>query len=722
MTARRYWTIVAALGAVATAATALSVLPQQTGHADLLTDANIRIDGAAAGDLSATSIAGIGDTNGDGRPDFAIGVSQADNNGRTDSGSTYVIFGQAAPTNIDLANLGARGYRIDGAATNDRSGGSVSEIGDANGDGRPDFAIGAIGAANNARAASGSTYVIFGQATPTNVDLVALGNRGYRIDGAVANDSSGGSVAGIGDTNGDGRADLAIGALSASNNGRSGSGSTYVVFGQAAPTNLDLVALGTRGYRIDGAAANDSSGRVAGIGDTNGDGRPDLAVGALGASNNGRAASGSTYVIFGQTTATDLDLAALGTRGYRIDGAASGNFSGNAVAGIGDTNGDGRPDLAIGAPAANNSRTSSGSTYVIFGHATPSNIDLAALGTRGFRIDGAAAGEFSADVVAGIGDTNGDGRPDFAISATGAANNGRTDSGSTYVIFGRAAPGNLDLAALGNRGYRIDGAATNDNSGSPVAGIGDMNGDGRTDLATSAQGADHNGRVDSGAVYVMFGFGTPSVSYPSITTTVGLALPPTVPSNVERTGIPAFAATGLPIGLIVDPATGAIRGTPTRSGTRRSAVTMTDLAGTATTSLTIRVLRCVTARVGNNRRNVIRGDKRSDTITGKGGNDLLLGGPNEDCISGGPGDDTISGGPAFDTLRGGPGADVILGGSGDDDIRSGPGRDTITAGKGNDTITARDDAPDAINCGKGKDTAIVDGSDTLRNCEIVRLR
>jgi hypothetical protein len=721
MTTHRRWIILTAAMAAVTTPTALAVLPQQTGQVDLLTQANIRIDGAGATDLSGSSIEGIGDVNRDGRADLAIGAPNADNNGRTDSGSTYVIFGEATPTNIDLATLGARGYRIDGAAAGDFSGASVTRVGDTNGDARPDFAIGAHSADNNGRNLSGSTYVILGQETTTNIDLAALGTRGYRIDGAAAGDFSGSRVGGVGDTNGDGRTDLAIGAADAGNNGRTESGSTYIIFGEAAPTNLDLAALGTRGYRIDGATAGDFSAiSVAGVGDTNGDGRADLAIGAFFASNNGRLSSGSTYLIFGEAAATNVDLAALGTRGYRIDGATAGDVSGTSVAGVGDANGDGHSDLAIGATGAdNNGRSASGSTYVIFGQATPTNIDLAALGARGYRIDGAATNDSSGTSVTRVDDTNGDGRPDLAIGAIAADNNGRTDSGSTFVIFGQATPTNIDLANLGARGYRIDGAATNDRSGGSVSEVGDMNGDGRPDLATSAQ-ADNNGRTDSGSVYVMFGFGTPSVSYLSITTTVGLPLITTAPSTVARTGPAAFTASKLPLGLAVDPATGAISGTPARSGPSRPSVTMTDLTGTATTSLTIQVRRCVTAHVGNNRRNIIRGDKRSENITGKGGNDVLLGGANEDCISGGPGDDTIGGGPAFDTLRGGPGADLILGGSGDDDIRPGPGRDTVNAGKGNDTITARDDAPDAINCGKGKDTAIVDRSDIVTGCEKVK--
>ena len=93
---------------------------------DLLTQANLRLDGAAAGDLSGYSVSGAGDVNGDGRDDAIIAAPFADNNSRANSGSSYVVYGTATPSTLDLAALtDARGFRIDGAAPGDQSGNSV---------------------------------------------------------------------------------------------------------------------------------------------------------------------------------------------------------------------------------------------------------------------------------------------------------------------------------------------------------------------------------------------------------------------------------------------------------------------------------------------------------------------------------------------------------------------------------------------------------------------
>ena len=126
---------------------------------DLLTQANVRIDGGAGDDWSGISVAGAGNVNGDGRDDIVIGAGSAGNNGRAGSGSSYVIYGAATHANVDLAALTASPgiAAVDGAAAFDQSGSSVAGVGDVDGDGRDDLIIGAFQADNNGRASSGSS-------------------------------------------------------------------------------------------------------------------------------------------------------------------------------------------------------------------------------------------------------------------------------------------------------------------------------------------------------------------------------------------------------------------------------------------------------------------------------------------------------------------------------------------------------------------------------------
>ncbi|HZR91873.1 MAG TPA: integrin alpha [Gaiellaceae bacterium] len=115
-----------------------------------------------------------------------------------------------------------------------------------------------------------------------------------RIDGAAPNDAPGLDVADAGDVNGDGIADVIVGAPDAGNGGKLFSGSAYVVFGRASPGTVD----------------------AAGAGDVNGDGLADVILGFSADSNNGRARSGSAYVVFGKKSTRTVDLANLGAADF----------------------------------------------------------------------------------------------------------------------------------------------------------------------------------------------------------------------------------------------------------------------------------------------------------------------------------------------------------------------------------------------------------------------
>ncbi len=569
-----------------------TALPQQLGHVDLASQANVEIHGAAAGDEAGHSVAAAGDVNGDGRDDVIVGTPGAYSNARTSSGSAYVVFGQESPAKIDLAALGDRGYRIDGAAASDRAGRAVAGLGDMNGDGRADILVGAHGADNSGRANAGSAYVVFGKSSNATVDLAALGNQGFRIDGASASERTGWAVAAAGDVNGDGPADLLVGAPFADNNLRQGSGSAYVVFGKSSSTNVDLAVLGDQGFRIDGAAAQSfTSEAMSAAGDLNGDGRADVLVGAMFADNNERPNSGSAYVVFGRSTGAIVDLAALGDQGFRIDGAAAGDGAGAAVT-ANDINGDGRAEILVGAVFAdNNGRQGSGSVYVVSATGSSADVDLAALGDQALRIDGAAAFDFAGGSVAASGDVSGDARADVLVGAAGGDNNGRQDSGSAYVVHLTGSSTTLDLGALGDHGFRIDGAGAGDSASSSVSAAGDVNGDGRGDVLVGAHGADSNGRSNSGSAHVVYGFGTSELAYDPLVATVGRRIKPHAPRIVRRTGPPRFSVSPtLPVGLRLDPATGVISGAPAVYARRTAyTATMSDLAGSVRAPLTITI-------------------------------------------------------------------------------------------------------------------------------------
>ena len=172
------------------------------------------------------------------------------------------------------------------------------------------------------------------------VILSALnGTDGFKLsDAALINPSSGRSVSGAGDVNGDGFDDLFVGVSYASPNGDL-SGQSYVVFGNGTgfASEINLSSLdGTNGFKLSGEAADDrSGGAVSAAGDINGDGFADVIVGAGFANPNG-SASGASYVVFGKTGgfAANINLSNLnGTNGFKLSGEAADDRSGSAKRG-----------------------------------------------------------------------------------------------------------------------------------------------------------------------------------------------------------------------------------------------------------------------------------------------------------------------------------------------------------------------------------------------------
>ena len=472
-----------------------------------------RIVGEDAGDRAGFSVSTAGDFNGDGFEDVIVGAPYSDAAAGS-AGAAYVVFGtDSGVSDISLDNVASGtsgfGFRIVGEAANDTFGISVSAAGDVNGDGFDDLIIGAK--ANDTDSNEGAAYVVFGTgASVTAIDLVdiAAGTGGYKILGEYISDFAGSAVSGAGDINGDGIDDILVGAQRFP---EGQAGAVYVVFGSTAAgsgVNLDDVALGTGGFRIDGENANDilgiRSGGVAAVGDVNGDGVDDFVIGAEGNDAGGNRA-GAAYVVFGDSaglTSVDLADVANGTGGFKITGENAGDSAGYDVSGAGDVNGDGIADLIVGAPFATNSETEAGAAYVVFGGTgLGASIDLGAIasGNGGFKITGSGAYDYAGGAVA-AGDVNGDGFDDLIVGSDGY-NGGYVD-----VVFG-AASGltTVDLAdiANGQGGFRIAGEVATDSTGSSVSSA-DINGDGFADIIIGSD-THPTGGTNAGAGFVVFG-------------------------------------------------------------------------------------------------------------------------------------------------------------------------------------------------------------------------
>ncbi len=486
-----------------------------------------RLDGINVSDNSGRSVSSAGDVNGDGFDDLLIGAYRGDPNGDSDAGESYVVFGKSSgfAAAMDLSTLdGTMGFRLDGIHANDRSGVSVSNAGDVNGDGFDDLIIGSPYAAPNGNDDVGESYIVFGKSNGFGgtLDLASLdGTTGFRVVGSDVGGRSGHSVSNAGDVNGDGFDDLLIGAFRARPNDKNAAGKSYVVFGKSngftAALNLSTLD-GTNGFRLDGIDAYDQSGvSVSSAGDVNGDGFDDIIVGAYYGDPNGIDVAGESYVVFGKSSrfVAILSLNTLnGSNGFRIDGIDHDDLSGRAVASAGDVNGDGFDDLLIGAVKGDpNGKYNAGECYVVFGKSTDSvsSLRLSGLnGTNGFQLNGVDAGDRAGHSVSSAGDVNDDGFDDLIVGARDGDPHGKSNAGESYVVFGKSSEfvAALELSMLdGTNGFRLDGNDANDYSGGSVSNAGDVNGDGFDDIIVGAYRGDPNG-YSTGESYVVFGRGT----------------------------------------------------------------------------------------------------------------------------------------------------------------------------------------------------------------------
>jgi hypothetical protein len=345
----------------------------------------------------------------------------------------------------------------------------------------------------------------------TPVDSAMSGIKTHLAPGGVS--GAGSSVAHAGDVNGDNVADLLIGA-----DGEGAvPGRVFVVFGgRSGPLTTVLPGSPAGGVELfTGLGGGDHFGHfVAGAGDTDGDGIDDFLVG-LPSEGHPDLPQGGVYLIFGNEHASGtIDLLARPSAGVLFTLGEPGGLLGLAGAGVGDVNGDGHDDFALGVPegittSPGGDPAITGKVFVIFGgeglRSEPQERSLGSLDpAEGFMIPGVDPESGFGAALSAAGDLDNDGLDDLAIGAPRHLVNG-----SVFVIFGRdglsAAP---DLSAIdGSAAIELRSALPSARLGQAIAGGADATRDGLPDLLLGAPDVERGGGA-AGIAYLFPGAAT----------------------------------------------------------------------------------------------------------------------------------------------------------------------------------------------------------------------
>ncbi|MEL6940041.1 MAG: calcium-binding protein [Cyanobacteria bacterium J06598_1] len=607
---------------------------------------------------------------------------------------------------FDLSSLdGSNGFTLKGISAGDRSGRSLSDAGDINGDGLDDIIV----AAHKANDLAGESYVLFGSSNDftASIELSDLdGSNGFTFQGSSSGDSAGFSVERADDINGDGIDDLIIGARYADPNGKSGAGETYVLFGSSSgfasvinPSSLD----GTNGFVLNGSRSGDESGfSVSGIGDINNDGFNDFMTGARRADPNGVDRAGSVHVVYGNSSfASSFELSDLdGTNGFTLNGINRDDRAGRSVSRAGDMNNDGINDFVISAYYADpNGIVNAGQHYVVFGSSVgfASSLDLSSLdGTNGFTLNGFIPDSRSGFEVSDAGDINADGIDDIIISRWPSGGG----AGESYVVYGSSRGFNslLELSDLdGTNGFILEGIDSGDGFGAAASAAGDVNNDGIDDIIVGAHSASPNGISDASESYVIYGSSDGFNSRFEVSTLDG-------DNGFILNGVNAGDSAGLAVSGagdingdgIDDVIVGAYLADPNGQASAGESYVVFGRAGEVSDiddvidfysgEHVINTLSGDDIVRSANGNDIIAGNVGNDILYGNGGDDQLRGDSGNDRLHGGSGNDTLEGGSDSDILDGGTGEDVVNGGSGDDTLLGYGDSDTLNGGEGNDRL------------------------------------
>ncbi|MCE7058539.1 FG-GAP-like repeat-containing protein [Dyadobacter sp. CY343] len=387
---------------------------------------------------------GAGDVNGDGYSDIVVGARLYDK-GETDEGAVFVYHGSAAGINSN-----SPAATLESNQANAYLGHTVNTAGDVNGDGYSDVIAGA-NMYDKGQLNEGAAFVHYGSAAGIGAQAAVV------LEKNQAEAQLGSSVASAGDANGDGYADVIVGAMFY-DNGQSNEGAAFVYQGSA--IGLSTIPVS----KFESEQANAQLGNsVASAGDINGDGYSDVLMGSI-AYDKGQVDEGAAFIWYGEA-------GGISSIPFKLEGSNPFAQMGWSIAHVGDVNGDGYDDVGIAADGYDNGQTSEGAVFIYHG---------SQLGLNPMPVTTIEGNQKYARMgsIASAGDVNGDGYGDIII---GVPLYGENNAGAVFIYHGSS------QGIISNVEYKIEQQQIEDGRfGNSVASAGDVNGDGYGDVVVGA--------------------------------------------------------------------------------------------------------------------------------------------------------------------------------------------------------------------------------------------
>ncbi|HEV7780781.1 MAG TPA: integrin alpha, partial [Chitinophagaceae bacterium] len=428
------------------------------------------------------SVAGIGDVNGDGFSDVAVGAYNYDD-GFVNEGKVFVYYGISGnPATITAAVTLADADQVDA-----QFGVCVAGAGDVNGDGYSDIIVGSHLYNDGANTDEGRAFVYYGSGAGLSTSPLILS------DADQISAQFGFSVACGGDLNGDGYSDVIVSA-NLYDDDFANEGVVFIYYGSSSGLSATHNAIAD-----DANQANANfGGKIACAGDVNGDGYSDVIIGAYTYDDN-LIDEGVAFIYYGSNTGLSASPVCM-----LDDANGPGASFGYSVASAGDVNGDGYSDVIIGAYTFNYmGNIDYGLTYVYNG--SPSGIISSS--TAATTLESNQGGAYTGAFISSAGDVNADGYSDVIIGAP-FYDHGQLNEGVAFVYHGSV----NGLSAAYNALLEVDQASTFFGFGTAPAG--DVNGDGYGDIIIGCKYY-NNGQVNEGAAFVYHGSASGIITTPA---------------------------------------------------------------------------------------------------------------------------------------------------------------------------------------------------------------